>query len=37
MGSIYVLIDKSQSNTENILYNTKYMVDKYRKFSVRNG
>ena len=28
--------NKSQSNTENLLSNIKYMVDKYRKFGVKN-
>ena len=31
-----VLIDKSQSNTEKRLSNIKYMVDKCRKFGVKN-
>ena len=30
------LNNKSQSNTENLLSNIKYMVDKYRKFGVKN-
>ena len=28
--------DKSQSNTENLLSNIKYMLDKRRKFGVKN-
>ena len=36
-GQYLCLIDKSQLNTENRLNNTKYMVDKCRKFGVRNG
>ena len=32
----YVLNDKCQSNTENLLSNIKYMVDKCRKFGVKN-
>ena len=31
-----VLNNKSQSNTENLLSNTKYMVDKCHKFGVKN-
>ena len=31
-----VLNNKSQSNTENLLSNLKYMVDKCRKFGVKN-
>ena len=31
-----VLNKKSQSNTENLLGNIKYMVDKCRKFGVKN-
>ena len=31
-----VLNNKSQSNTENLLSNIKYMVDKCRKFGVKN-
>ena len=31
-----VLNNKSPSNTENLLSNIKYMVDKYRKFGVKN-
>ena len=31
-----VLKDKSQSNTENLVSNIKYMVDKCRKFGVKN-
>ena len=31
-----VLNNKSQLNTENLLNNIKYMVDKYRKFGVKN-
>ena len=30
------LNNKSESNTENLLSNIKYMVDKYRKFGVKN-
>ena len=32
----YVLNDKCQSNTENLLSNIKYMVDKCRKFGMKN-
>ena len=35
-GIIDVLNDKSQSNTENLLSNIKYIVDKCRKFAVKN-
>ena len=31
-----VLNNKSQSNTENLLTNIEYMVNKCRKFSVKN-
>ena len=31
-----ILNNKSQSNTENLLGNIKYMVDKCRKFGVKN-
>ena len=31
-----VLNNKSQSNTENLLSNIKYMVDKCRKFGMKN-
>ena len=30
-------MNKSQSNTENLLSNIKYMVDKCRKFGVKNN
>ena len=35
-AGINVLNNKSQSNTENLLSNIKYMVDKCRKFGVKN-